>query len=252
MTGRKFYLTVAAVLAVTAAVIFSVVLAAFNPNIGTRLARGERFLARGDGKAAAAEFSAVLECFDVSNPAEMKNNTEKYAPAYSAALGYADAKVLTGEAGEAELFLRAFASYGAEAAARLEALAAETQSVPEITGPENDVIVWKNAALETIIREALSLPFGNVYSIDLDGIYDICIFGSRYTGINMLSRGDTSGFTSLLDLYESERALYEGCKLTDLTDFENFKDLAYVLMYDCGADAVLPENLPIKFAVIGR
>lgn len=250
MTGRKFYLTVTAVLAITAAVIFSVVLAAFNPNIGSRLVCGERFLARGDGKAAAAEFSAVLERFDFSNPAEI--NPEKYAPAYSAALGYADAKVLTGEPGEAEVFLRVFATYSAEAAARLDSFAEETQSVTEITEPENDVIVWQNAELETIIREALSLLDGDVYSRDLDDINDICIFGSRYTGINMLSRGNISDFTSLLNLYESERALYEGYKLTGLSDFEHFKHLAYVLLYDCCSGAVLPKDLPIKIAVIGR
>lgn len=214
--------------------------------------RGERFLARGDGKAAAAEFSAVLERFDFNNPAEMKNDPEKYAPAYYAALGYADAKVLTGETGEAGVFLRTFASYSAEAAVRLEAPAAETQSAPAITEPENYVIVWQNAELETIIREALSLHDGDVYSSDLDAVYDICIFGSRYSGINMLSRGDTSGFTSLLDLYEPERVLYEGYKLTDLSDLKHFKDLKYVLLYDCGAGAALPEDLSVKFAVIGR
>lgn len=250
MTGRKNYLTVTAVLAVTAAVIFSVVWAAFNPNIGSRLVRGERLLAQGDGAAAAAEFSAVLERFDFSNPEEIRNDPEKYAPAYFAVLGYADAKALTGENEEAEVFLRLFASYSAEAASRLEALAAETQSVPEITEPENDVIVWQNKVLEKIIREALSLPDGDMYSSDLDALYDLCIFGSRYTGINMLSRGDISEFTSLLDLYESERDLYEGYKLNDLSDLKHFKDLAYVFLYDCGA--VLPEGLSVKIDFTGR
>ncbi|MHB1151088.1 MAG: hypothetical protein ACYCWE_02375 [Eubacteriales bacterium] len=250
MTGRKFYLTITAVLAVTAAVIFSVVLAAFNPNIGSRLVRGRRFLAHGDGAAAAAEFSAVLERFDFGDPAEIGNDPEKYTPAYYAALGYADAKALTGEPGEAEVFLRLFSSYSAEAASRLEALAAETQSAPEITEPENDIIVWQNKVLENIIREALSLPDGDIYSSDLHTVYDICILGSRYTAINMLSRGAISEFTSLLDLYESERGLYEGYQLTDLSDLNHFKDLTYVLLYDCSA--VLPEDLSVKIAVTGR
>lgn len=250
MTGRKLTLTAAAVLAVTAAVIFSAVRAYFNPDIGSRLVRGERFLANGDGRAAAAEFYAVLERFDFSNPTEI--NDEKYAPAYYAALGYADAKAMTGENGEAEVFLRAFASYSAEAAARLEAFETEIQHVPETTEPENDVIVWKNTLLETIIREALSLPGGDVYSRDLDAVYDLCIFGSRYTGINMLSRGGTSEFASLLDQYESERAHYEGYKLTDLTDLKHFKNLTYVFLYDCGADAALHAGLPVKIAVAGR
>ncbi len=250
MTGRKFYLTITAILAVTAAVILSVVLAVFNPDIGSRLVRGGRFLAHGNGRDAAAEFSAVLERFDFGNPAEIKNDPEKYAPAYYAALGYADAKTLTGEDGEAEVFLRLFASYSSEVAARLESLAAETPSEPEITEPENDIIVWQNKVLEKIIREALSLPDGDIYSSDLDALYDLCIFGSRYTGINILSRGDTSDFTSLLNLYESERDLYEGYKLTDLTDLKHFKDLAYVLLYDCSA--VLPEGQSVKIAVTGR
>lgn len=246
MTGRYDFFAVAAVAVICIAVISASVHATLFPGIGSRLARGERFLAQKDGPSAAAEFYAVL---DSSFRAESGLSR---SAVYSAALGYADAKTLTGETEEAVAVLRAFELFGAEAAARLETLTAPQRSVSPVPETVNASVVWKNALFEKILRSALSLPEGDIPALALDGIYDLCIFGSRYTGINMLSRGNTNDFISLLKKYESERELYEGYPLTDLSDLKSFKNLSYVLLYDCGKNADLDTDLPVKIVVTER
>lgn len=250
MTVREIRLTAAAIALIAAASVFSTVYSIFDPGIGSSLARGERYLAAGDGHAAAAGFLAVLEKYDLSDADEIGRFPEKYAPAYAAALGYADAKALTGEGG-AEAYLRPFASFGAEAALRLEA---DGPGI-SVTAPEQAVtgdqpVKWKSAVLEKIIREALSLPEGPVQTGSLDAIYDLCVFGSRYTGVNMLTRGEFDSFNEVLLRYESERDTYEGYEMNDLSDLKYFKNLRYVFLYDCGA--VSQTDRKLKIAAAGR
>ncbi len=250
MTVREIRLTAAAVALIAAASVFSAVYSILHPDIGSSLARGEGYLAAGNGPAAAAGFLAVLEKYDLSDTGDIGRFPEKYAPAYAAALGYADAKALTGESG-AEVYLRPFALSGAEAALRLETDGPELSvTAPEQTVPGNQTVVWKSAVLEKIIREALSLPEGPVQAGSLDGIYDLCVFGSRYTGVNMLTRGESDTFNDVLLRYETERDAYEGYAMTDLSDLEYFKNLRYVFLYDCGAAPQTDRRL--KIAAAGR
>jgi hypothetical protein len=179
------------------------------PHAGTRLARGEAYLAKGDTAAALAEFEHVLQ-----------SGAEK-------------------EATEAVALALIQAGSGMEG----EILAPDTG--PQIQPPEDYVIQWQDPALESLIRAALDREHGDILASELGGIYDICVLGSRYTGINMLSRGSPDDFSALLAEYESERAGYEGISLSGLSDLRHFGELALVLLYDCGSPAGAPESVAV-------
>ena len=217
-TGRV-WLTVSAI---ALCVIVSASAAFIHPHAGTRLARGEAYLAKGDTALALDEFGEAL-LSDAGTEALQ-----------AAARGYARALTRAGRGEEGESFLRS----------RLGCINEEPTHQPQTQAPDY-VIEWNDPALETVIRAALDRRQGDIHASELDGIYDICILGSRYTGVNMLSRGRLDDFSSLLTAYRAERAAYEGIALASLSVLEHFGDLTLALLYDCGRPADAPASVEV-------